>query len=199
MAWMRIDLTLGRYHQQFVTQTQHIVMGRGTPSNLRVPLAFLLERHLEIDRQGGITRARVIAPDAQAAVGDQPLTTRWRLLGDSAVIQLNGPDQQCLSLSVLVDEEDAAPQLAKLGTDTSTSGGLGAEFIEPQRDSEPRRPPPAGSVPPHAAGRWRLWVLLVALALTAAAGVAVLTRHLLNMHGAADAPVQSGKEARDGR
>lgn len=112
MPAVRIELRLGYRFQHFSTDADRIIIGKGGRANLRVPIAFLADDHLEIDQNGGLLRIRAARPEAQAFVDGEAVTRDWRLIAGEAQVAIPGPAGEMLGVRIELQSDPTQPILA---------------------------------------------------------------------------------------
>ena len=107
MGKMKLELRMGDRSQKLVTHASNLIIGKAKDCGLCVPIAWLCERHLEIDQQAGMLRVRTLSDGACVYFDEQSVGRQWFVVPHDATLEVRGPDNQNISLHIVakVDAE----------------------------------------------------------------------------------------------
>ncbi len=106
MASLEITLLAEGKKQTIHTRARHVVLGRGSGSNLRVPLPWLAERQLELRHEAGILRTRLLDADGVALLtAGERVGQEWTVLPHQCRLDLISRAGQLL---IDLDARDSA-------------------------------------------------------------------------------------------
>ena len=95
---LEIELRVEQRTQNFKTAARQVVLGKGAGAQLRVPLAWLEDAHLEIRHESGLLRVRTLSPVVRVLSGEEMIDGEWRVLPASCELRVLGSNGQVLEL-----------------------------------------------------------------------------------------------------
>ena len=154
MASLAILLTThdGRF-QKFRTPAEHIVLGKASGANLRVPLPWIGDRQLEIHNASDVLRIRSLSGDAVVNLLGKNVGDEWVVLSEDSEITVSR-DGHCLKIEMRVRHSKGFTVLKGVSpsperTTPLYTGAIIATHDGQQLQEEPLElPPPLELVPP---------------------------------------------------